>query len=225
MRTSIIFLVFFLNNFIVNAQRLDFALAAKKEVAPSVSIDKFYGKKFKVGIGLRANAYFSKTKTLQTAPYQLTSGKPSLIGFFTPYKTDKLDSLDLSSVSVFSLNAKLSLEYTFKKSGLGFNIDLFGLTFGNKKEGNFRASESKTINNTVQTGKPTPYNLLMVSDSDIGNLNSELYFRKNLNAKKDLRLGLSFQFIEYTTSKKLTFDNDRFRLKTLMPFIAYNIEI
>lgn len=225
MRTLFIVLVFFLNNFIANAQKLDFALAAKKELAPSVSIDKFFGKKFKVGIGLRANAYFSKNKTLQTAPYQLTSGKPSLIGFFTPYKTDKLDSLDLNSVTVFSLNSKLSLEYAFKKSGIGFNIDLFGLTFGSKKEGNFRASESKTINNTIQSGRPTPYNLLLVSDSDMGSLNSELYFRKNMSAKKDLRLGLSFQFIEYTTARRLTFDNDRFRLKTLMPFVAYTIEI
>lgn len=111
-----------------------------------------------------------------------------------------------------------------KKSTLGFNIDLFGLSFGKNQSGKFNASGSE-LDQSMQAGKPTVFNALLVSDSDRGSLNSELYYAYTQKNKNKIRFGLSFQFTEYTINKKLTYDNDRFRHKTLMPFVGYTYNL
>lgn len=211
------------------SQSIDFAVAAKNEFAPSVSFQKTYdlGKKknFQIGWGVRANGYFSGQKEYLTAPAKLTSGKQSIVAFFTDYNPAKIDTLDFNKSSLVSFNALVVLQYSFKKSSIGFNIDALGFTIGGKQSGTFRASESKTLHKTMQTGSPTPFNLLLISDSDRGSLNSELYFKQNLKNNNALRFGLSFQFMEYTTKQILTYENDRFRHKSLMPFVAYNLNL
>jgi hypothetical protein len=205
------------------AQRVDFVLAAKDGFSPSVSFQKVYGigekKNFKIGWGIRANSYFSKGKDLITAPYKLTSGKPSIIGFFTEYKLEKLDTIAVEKTGVFSLNSSIVLEYSFKKLDLGFNIDAIGFTVGGSQKGVFSASQEPSLDQTIQTLKPTAINVLLVSDSDIGSLNSELFGRYWISDKAGIRLGLSFQFIEYKA------DKDRFRLKTLMPLIGFTYKL
>jgi hypothetical protein len=208
----------------VQAQTIDVALAAKRGIAPSISIDKFYGKKFRIGLGIRTTAFVGGQQNYITAPAMLTSGKRSLAAFFTEYKNEKLDTLTLSHSTTCAINTKLSFEYNFRKGGIGFNIDVAGFTIGPKQKSNFWTSENITLNNTNQVAKPTPYNFLLISDSDRGSLNSELYYKRQILKKNSLRFGLSFQFVEYKTNKKLTFDNDRFRYKTLMPFIAYSFQ-
>jgi hypothetical protein len=68
-------------------------------------------------------------------------------------------------------------------------------------------------------------NALLISDNDRGSLNSELYGRYWLTDKIGLRAGASFQFTEYTTNRKLTFENDRFRNKILMPFAGISVKL
>ncbi len=210
-----------------HSQNLDIALAAKKEVAPSVSFQKVYEigkkKKFQAGWGLRANAYFAGEKEYLTAPARLTSGKQSIVAFFTEYNPEKIDTINFTRSNLFSVNALIILQYKFRNAAIGFNIDALGFTFGGNQSGKFRAAESAALHNSTQTASPTPFNLLLISDSDRGSLNSELYFRQNLKNRNALRFGLSFQFLEYTTRQALTFENDRFRHKTLMPFVAYSI--
>ena len=128
----------------------------------------------------------------------------------------------MKKTGIIAFNSKIVVQYRFKKSDLGFNIDVFGVTFGGSQTGIFRASDSKSLNKTTQTAKPTPFNLLLISDSDRGSLNSELYYRYWIKKNAALRLGLSFQFVEYKSNKILTFENDRYRIKPLMPFIAYS---
>ncbi len=214
-----------------NAQKsekfFDVALAAKNSIiAPSLSFEKNYGlgnkKKFSIGWGVRANAVFGGAGNYITAPALLTSGKRSLAALFTEYKNDKLDTLDLKKTGIIAFNSKIVLQYRFKKSDVGFNIDVFGVTFGGNQSGIFRASESKSLNKTTQTVKPAPFNLLLISDSDRGSLNSELYYRYWIKKNAALRVGLSFQFVEYKANKILTYENDRYRIKLLMPFIAYS---
>ncbi len=210
-------------------KELDFALAAKNEVAPAVSFNQDYSlgknKRIKLGYGIRLNTYFSGERAYLTAPALLTSGKQSIAAFFTPYSPEKIDTLTQKRAGIAALNTKINLGYSIGKSEFGFNIDLFGITVGPKQSGSFRASESASLNNTTQTSKPTTFNLLLISDSDIGSLNSELYFKRRLTNDKAIRLGLSFQFIEYTTENILTYENDRFRTKVLMPFVAYSIPL
>lgn len=228
MKKLLFFLCFTFSISISKAQVFDFAVAAKNEFSPSFSFEKTYGlginKRFQIGWGIRANGYFSGAKPFITAPAELTSGKKSIAAFFTEYRPEYLDTLQLTKATVISINSKIVLQYKFKKSDIGFNIDALGFTLGAMQSGTFYAKESATWNKSKQTAKPTALNILLISDSDRGSLNSELYYRYWLNKKSALRAGVSFQFIEYTTKNKLTFDNDRFRAKTLMPFIAYSFK-
>lgn len=223
---KIILLIFtFISSNAALSQQFDFALAGKNGISPSLSYQKLYGigqkKNLKIGWGIRANGFFSGKNDLLTAPYQLTSGKPSIIGFFTEYKPDQLDTVAFNNTAILSFNSVIAIEYTLKKVDLGFNIDAFGFTLGGQQDGIISASQSQTFDQTNQNFRPTPFNLLLISDSDFGSLNSELFARYWLNEHCGLRLGLSFQFIEYTADQKLTYDNDRFRLKTLMPLVAF----
>ncbi|MCP9770185.1 hypothetical protein EGI22_19955 [Lacihabitans sp. LS3-19] len=226
MKNSIILILFFLSfTTFLKAQKFDIAVAAKNEFAPSFSYRTTYGmgqsKHFEIGWGLRANGYFSGEKTYLTAPAKLTSGKQSIVAFFTDYNPEKIDTLNLSKSSLVSFNTLIVLQYTFKKSSVGFNIDALGVTFGGKQSGVFDASNS-SLDQSVQSAKPTPFNVLLISDSDRGSLNSELYYKYKFSPDKAIRFGLSFQFMEYTTDKVLTYENDRFRHKSLMPFVAYS---
>jgi hypothetical protein len=211
------------------SQSFDIARAAKQEFAPSLSYQKLYGlgskKKFNLGWGVRANGFFSGEKSFLTAPAKLTSGKQSLAAFFTEYNPAKIDTINFSKSSLLSVNGMIILQYNIKKSAVGFNIDALGFSLGGKQSGIFNAAESPSLNRTKQEATPTPLNILLISDSDIGNLNSELYFSQVLKNENSLRFGFSFQFIEYTTKNILTFENDRFRYKTLMPFVSYSINL
>ena len=203
----------------------DIALAfGSKAVSPSISFSKLYSvtknKRFKIGYGVRLNTYFGQGKSFVTAPASIASEAPSLGALFTLPVVKNLDTLVLNSAAVASLNAKIVLQYSIKKVDIGFNIDALGFTVGGQQSGTFFASSAKAFNKKMYTAKPTTTNLLLISNSDRGSLNSELYARYWLNDNFAIRAGASFQFVEYTTSQKLTFDNDRFRLKTLIPFVA-----
>ncbi|MFD2523387.1 hypothetical protein [Emticicia soli] len=205
-------------------RNFDLSVAFGSAFSPSLSYQNLYGigkaKRFKIGWGIRLNTFFSGQKNYITAPARLTSGSQSIVALFTENIADNLDTLQLTKSRLGNVNGTIILQYSFKKLDIGFNIDFIGYSFGGKQTGKFIASESKSLHETIQTAKPTQFNLLLISDSDIGSLNSELYFRYRISNKLGLRAGASFQFLEYTTDKTLTFENDRFRHKTLLPFVA-----
>ncbi|GAB3505831.1 hypothetical protein [Emticicia fontis] len=205
-------------------RNFDLAVAFGSAFSPSISYQNLYGlgkaNRFKIGWGLRLNTFFSGQNNYITAPASITSGSQSIVALFTENIAGNLDTLQLTKSKLVSINSTIVLQYSFKKLDIGFNIDAIGFTFGGKQTGKFVASESKSLHATTQTAKPTLFNLLLISDSDRGSLNSELYFRYWLNNRFAVRAGASFQFLEYTTDKTLTFENDRFRHKALLPFVA-----
>ena len=200
----------------------DVALAAGNGASVALSYQSLYGGRFKIGWGLRYTGTFGKSTDFVTAPAKLTSGKTGPAVMFTEDILSNFDTLTLNKVQSNALNAVINLQFAFSESfEVGFNIDAIGLSFGGQQTGRFHsASQSKALDNSVQTAKPTSFNLLLVSDNDLGNLNSELYARYWFNERVAVRAGVSFNFIEYTTDRKLTFDNDRFRYKSLLPMVA-----
>ncbi len=177
-------------------------------------------KKFKIGYGVRVNSQFGRNLNYATAPAKLTSGKTGPGVFFSETINENIDTLYVSTAQNNSLNISINLQYTFfRKLDLGFNIDAIGFSFGGNTTGRYDAYQS-TSNGSIQTASPTPFNLLLVSDNDIGMLNSELYARYWLNNKWGIKAGLSFAFTEYTTDNKLRLDNDRWRNKALMGMIG-----
>lgn len=205
-------------------RNLDLAVAFGSALSPSLSYQTLYGigktDRFRIGWGVRLNTFFSGQKNYITAPARLTSGTQSIVALFTENIAGNLDTLQLTKSRLGSLNGTIVLQYSFKKLDLGFNIDAIGFTFGSRQKGKFIASESNSLNTTIQSARPSPFNLLLISDSDIGSLNSELYLRYWVGNHWAFRAGASFQFLEYKTDKTLTFENDRFRHKALLPFVA-----
>ena len=177
-------------------------------------------KRFAIGYGIRYTGAVAQNGEYVTAPAKVSEGN-----FFKKQNEAKLDTLVLPNSQVHALNASIVLSYTFsKKFKAGFNIDVLGFSFGGKQTGVFQASSEGRAESTEEA-KVTNLNLLLTGDYDWGSLNSELYVKYFINEKMALRLGLSFLFTEYTTTRKLTFDNDRFRLKTLSPMIGFAVKL
>ncbi|MES2794461.1 MAG: hypothetical protein V4683_00775 [Bacteroidota bacterium] len=217
-------------------EAFDIAIASgKKGFSPAMSYEKLFGLgqkgKLKLGYGLRYTGYFAQEKKMnfRTAPASLTSGKSSLAALFSEDIDSQIDTLQLDNVQTNALNLTIRLGYSIaKKIEVGFNIDAIGFTFGKKQRGIFVGNETdsdgKSNNGKSVIASPTKFNLLLISDSDIGSLNSEIFARYFISEKIGIRAGASFQFLEYTADKKLAFDNDRYRSKQLLPFVALSIK-
>jgi hypothetical protein len=77
-----------------------------------------------------------------------------------------------------------------------------------------------TVASNKQEAKPINLNALLISDNDIGSLNSEIKIKYYFKPNWAINFGGTFIFAEYTTANKLFKDNDRFRQKTFMPMIG-----
>lgn len=181
--------------------------------------------KFRMGYGARINGYLANNQDYITAPAHLTSGERGPQVFFIENIQENLDTFSVAKARHYSLNAVIYLEYAFSpKWTVGFNIDAAGITVGPKVTGTIISSEKPTNTTGTEMAKPTAYNVLLISDNDIGMLNSELYMTYNLNNNLSVNAGLSFLFTEYTTENQISynFNNDRFRRKSLMGMIGVN---
>jgi hypothetical protein len=73
-------------------------------------------------------------------------------------------------------------------------------------------------------------NLLLVSDNDIGSLNSEFYARYKFNSRWSAKAGLGFVFTEYTTTVNAQttpsgLQNSRFRNKAAGLMLGVNYSL
>ncbi|WP_159467030.1 outer membrane beta-barrel protein [Dyadobacter sp. 3J3] len=178
------------------------------------------GKKRKIEIGLGARlTSVAGTKLLYTTagPAKLTrSFTTPFIIFFAGQKTENWDTLTVQRPFVNALNTTINLGYHFSpKFSAGFNIDLIGVTFGQKSSSVFKSNGETSTDNA---SKPTAFNLLLTGDHDKGSLNSEFFLKYNFNEKWGLRAIYQFLFSEYTTGnvRQTTSDGtviNRFRNK------------
>ncbi|MEZ4901062.1 MAG: hypothetical protein R2822_04550 [Spirosomataceae bacterium] len=184
----------------------DVALSAGGGFSTALSYNQLYGvgksKRFKIGWGVRLTSFFGQNLDYYTAPAKLTSGEYGPQVLFLENILTNIDTLQLTKTQTNAFNLAIHLQYSFKKLDIGFNIDVIGATFGAQQSGKFIAkSTGSRLNGTQQTAKPTVFNLLLISDNDLGSLNSELYGRYWLKENLGLRFGASFQFTEYTTDQ------------------------
>jgi hypothetical protein len=199
-------------------------------VSASVNQDWLFGKKNRIviGGGLRFTTANGKSAQFITAPAILTSGKQGPGVFFADQIPANIDSLAVGAVQSNFLNLSGNIGYRFtKRLSAGFNIDIAGFSFGAAQ----RATKQDLVVSTqpIYSAKPTSGNLLLISDNDIGNLNSEIYARYNFKSRFSARAGLGFAFTEYTTTTiaQVTpagVQNSRFRNKAagLMLGVTYS---
>lgn len=239
MKNLIIVFLLTLISFTISAQEFkdsyktfDFALTGNSSVfAPALSYTQMFGigkaKRFRIGYGVRLTSFFKHNLEARTAPAKFTSGSTSFGALFADDIVSNIDTLFLPNAQVNSLNLSINLQYALsKKLEVGFNIDATGYSFGASQTGELISKKNKrkfADGTTTSSATPGGLNLLLVSDSDIGNLNSEVYARYWATEKIGIRAGFSFLFTEYTSDKKVTLpdgQNNRWRYKSLTPMIA-----
>ncbi|HRH34759.1 MAG TPA: hypothetical protein PKY12_06855 [Catalimonadaceae bacterium] len=183
-------------------------------------------RKFNLGIGFRYSGAFSQNQNFTTAPARLTSGQEGPQVLFAPDKPENVDTFQLGNSWVNALNLAIYLQYNLnEKWQLGFNIDAIGVSFGTKTRGNFNSIKSDNVGLKSIGAKPYPFNVLLVSDNDLGSLNSELFLRYFFKEKWAIKVGATFIFTEYQTDLKPAFDNDRFRHKSLQVMLGLSYKI
>lgn len=180
-------------------------------------------KKFSVGYGLRFTSGFGGKTDFITAPAKLTSGSTGPGVLFNEIIPANLDTLSFGSYQANTLNAAIYLNYAFSsKWEVEFNIDAVGFTFGAAQTADYNSSKRLlSPNNSVkQEAKLTGFNALLISDNDLGTLNSEILVKYWFKQNWAIKAGGSFLFTEYTTSNPLFLNNDRFRNKAFLPMIG-----
>jgi len=180
--------------------------------------DLALGKRRKIvaGFGGRFTTYVGKDQYFVTAPASITSGSTGPGVIFKENIEANMDSFLVASPQINAINLFLTLGYNpSDRLMLRFNIDLIGFSFGKRVKGTY-------INGSVTQeapAGPTYFNLLLVSDNDLGSLNSELFVRYMVNNKWGIKAGIQFLFTEYSTDtnvQQFPEANDRFRNKSLM---------
>jgi len=185
--------------------------------------------KFKIGIGARYSASLGSDKLEYiTAAARLTSEQTGPGVFFADQVPENIDTLSLNNTRIHALNFLLALRYDLdEKFAVEFNIDVAGLSFGKKKTATLIYDDGKVHTSNAY---PTAGNLLLVSDNDIGTLNSE--FMLSYLHKKHLRfkIGPVFMFNEYDVVSPVEYINNtgkfidatRYRNKSLQLGIGVN---
>jgi hypothetical protein len=201
--------------------------------SPAVSFTQMFGlgksKRFKIGYGVRVTSYFGGVADFRTAPAKFTSGTSSFSALFAEDIVTNIDTFRVNSFQTNALNISINLQYSLsKKIEVGFNIDASGKTWGSTVEGELISKKNKRRfrdGSTTSSSNPETWNFLLISDSDIGSLNSEIYGRYWATDKIGIRAGASFQFVETTTDKKVEINGltyNTWRKKILMPMIAFS---
>lgn len=181
--------------------------------------------RFVIGAGIRATGYLGRNQYYVTAPARLTSNATGPLVIFKENVIAHMDTFLIATPNVYAINAMVNLGWRFsEKLSAGFNIDAIGFSAGGKRRGNYINGNS----GQMTEARVSPFNALLVSDNDLGTLNSELYARYQVGAQWAVRAGAQFLFTEYTTSTKVQQfpePNDRFRLKSLMLMIGASYQL
>lgn len=169
----------------------------------------FESGKLRLGYGLRLSLFGGSDLNYITAPANLTS------------EDRTIDTLVVSGPSTMGLSANIHIQYMFgPRLKAGFNIDALGAGFGSSGNATFISSDNAGEYPAQVSAKPTPYNVLLGGDNDIGQIKSEFFLAYAITSTTWLRGGMDMTFSEYTTEQKLTHDNDRFRYKAVLFFLG-----
>lgn len=161
-----------------------------------------------VGTGLRFTGFLGSDVVFTSAPPDLAADPLNM------------DTLLAPTPYIYSLNAMINLGFNITpKLTAGFNIDLVGLSFGPKGTPTFISQGQEQQANV----SPTPVNVLLVGDNDLGSLNSHFFAKYSLNEKWRVQLAYQFLFNELTTESTLQTvpsNNDRYRHKASQVFVG-----
>lgn len=178
-------------------QGLDFSVAASKNLK-SISVAyaplKVEVRPFlHIGLGARSTVFFSRGASFVTAEA-------------SELRAGRMETFHLTDVLVSSTNAMFVANFELSEAfGLGFNLDLFGISFG---------KQAKLGNQVMSSdAEPSRFNVFIFDNYDHGSLNSQFLVSYKLPNNYKVSVGLAHQFVEYTSSRDFEYRNRRFRLK------------
>jgi hypothetical protein len=178
-------------------------------------------RRLQLGYGIKLTNVSVGKNDYITAPSRLSRENSGFfITLFSPLNDSKIDTLSITSAQFFMVSAAFNARYFLSERwSIGMDIDVVGATVGKVSSGVFRAgSEGRAP--SVESSSPASFQLLLAGDNDIGNLYSEFYVSYELNEHIGVRAGLSHVVTEVTTSRPLTYDNDRFRRFSNLGFVG-----
>jgi hypothetical protein len=188
-------------------------------------------KHLQVGLGVRLTLSFGgKNINYMTDDPAISSGHTGLGSIFTKRISKNIDTLNVSSTQVNTMNAVLYLRYELNpKWAIDFNMDLAGFAFGGSKSSTLTYGEQSDATRTTNA-KPSPRNVLLFSAYNRGSFYNELML--SYLYKKDIRLKAGFSSLnyEYTIDNPVLYTNtlgtvigiDRYRMKTLCFGVGVN---
>lgn len=156
---------------------------------------------FSLGMGLRANVFFSKKRDYTTSSNYLTSINPG-----------GADTLYMPEVQTNTLNAYIAMKIHIKRGvDVFINTDIGGINFGDAQKAEFRSYETNPrapfpSHNT----EPYAFNLNNPLSESYGSLMSEVYGSFRLNEVMKWRLGFNYFRNEYKTNQRIPMNGRRF---------------
>lgn len=181
-------------------QQLDVSVATPSGFTGAFSYTptlSFFDHRLNVGIGARFSSYFGGDGVA------FPNGDASLIA------AKAKDTLTVNRPRSYALNAIFAISVRlFAGLEAGMNIDLVGVGFGPEVTGLYFGGDPSLSG--PQTASPSRLNLLLFGTHDHGQLDSE-FFAAYWFHSWGIRAGASHMSTEYTTSRPLAGNNDRFR--------------
>ena len=190
-------------------QQVDLSIATPSGITAAIAYTptfSFFDHRLNAGIGGRFSSFFGSGRVV------FPNGNAALIA------AGAKDALTVNDPRSYSLNLMFAISVRlFAGLEAGMNIDLIGVGFGPEVTGQYAGLEPALSG--AQRASPSRLNLLLFGRHDYGQLDSE-FFAGYWTGSWGIRAGVSHMSTEYTTSRPLDGNNDRFRASATRGFVA-----
>jgi hypothetical protein len=190
-------------------QQVDFSIATPSGITAAIAYTptfSFFDHRLNAGIGARFSSFFGSGSVI------FPNGNAALIA------AGARDTLTVDHPRSYALNLMFAISIRlFAGLEAGMNIDLIGVGFGPEVTGQYAGLEAALSG--AQRASPSRLNLFLFGRHDYGQLDSE-FFAGYWVGSWGLRAGVSHMSTEYTSSRLLDGNNDRFRASATRGFVA-----
>lgn len=190
-------------------QQVDLSVATPSGITAAIAYTptfSFFDHRLNAGIGGRFSSFFGSGSVV------FPNGNAALIA------AGAKDTLTVDQPRSYALNLMFAISVRlFAGLEAGMNIDLIGVGFGPEVTGQYAGLEPALSG--AQRASPSRLNLLLFGRHDYGQLDSE-FFAGYWTGPWGVRAGVSHMSTEYTSSRPLDGNNNRFRASATRGFIA-----
>ncbi len=190
-------------------QQVDLSIATPSGITAAIAYTptfSFFDHWLNAGIGGRFSSFFGNGSVV------FPNGNATLIA------AGARDALTVVDPRSYALNLMFAISVRiFAGLEAGMNIDLIGIGFGPEVTGQYAGLEPALSG--AQRASPSRLNLFLFGRHDYGQLDSE-FFAGYWWGSWGVRAGVSHMSTEYTSSRPLDGNNDRFRASATRGFVA-----